>query len=270
MATAKFRHIAISTEDPRALADWYKDVFGLVEMGPTGHGGVYLSDGDINFAILRIARQDDSGKAQVGVSHYGFRAVDAEATYRKLAEAGAKSLPGRPLPNQFFEAKFEAPDGIGFEISDGGWPGTTRPGEENSTEHAIAKFRHVAIAVPDPEQTARWYQDVFGFEKVGRTGHGGYYLSDGDVNFAVLYARARDGESEPRPFFSHFGFMVADPEAMYRKLEQVGAKRLPSVAIANQFFESKFEALDGVSFDISDHGWPGTTPVGRASAAAGA
>ena len=134
---AKFRHIAISTEDPEKTAAWYKEVFGLVEVGRTGHGGYYLTDGDINFAILRIPSKDDPTKAQVGVSHFGFMVEDPEETCRKLEETGAKRLADLPVTNQFFEMKFVAPDGLGFDISIHGWPGT-KP-VESATAHSAAR-----------------------------------------------------------------------------------------------------------------------------------
>ena len=125
MAKVKFRHIAISTENPQELAAWYKEAFGLVGVGKTGHGGVYLSDGDINFAILRIPSKEDPTKAQIGVSHFGLMSDDTDATCQKLVEIGAEQLPTMPIANQFFEMKFLAPDGLGFDISEHGWPGTT-------------------------------------------------------------------------------------------------------------------------------------------------
>ena len=119
----------------------------------------------------------------------------------------------------------------------------------------MAKFRHIAIFTEDPESVAAWYKDVFGLEEVGTNGNGGVYLSDGEVNFAVL--RSRNGNNG----VSHFGFMVEDPEATYKKLAELGSERLPSVAVAGQYFEVKYRAPDGISFDISEHGWPGAKPV---------
>jgi methylmalonyl-CoA/ethylmalonyl-CoA epimerase len=121
---AKFRHIAISVEDPEAVAAWYKEVFGLEEVG-RAPVGVYLSDGDINFAILRIPSQAEPGKAHVGVHHFGFMVEDPEETYRKLEANGASRLPAYAGANQFFEVKYKAPDGISFDISEEGWPGTS-------------------------------------------------------------------------------------------------------------------------------------------------
>ena len=53
----------------------------------------------------------------------------------------------------------------------------------------MAKIKHIAISTQDVEQTARFYREVFGLEEVGKVdspGASGYYLSDGDINIAIL------------------------------------------------------------------------------------
>jgi lactoylglutathione lyase len=122
MPKAKIRHIAISTENPRATADWYIEVFGLKEVGSNGRDGIYLSDGEINFAVLRIVDRE-TGKVQTGVNHFGFAVDDAEAFYRKMAEVGADRQPDIATGAQYFESKFTGPDGQTVDISEHGWIG---------------------------------------------------------------------------------------------------------------------------------------------------
>jgi catechol 2,3-dioxygenase-like lactoylglutathione lyase family enzyme len=129
---AKIRHIAISTEDPEKTAAWYKEVFGLVEVGKSP-GGVYLSDGHINFAVLRIPSPDDPSRICLGVDHFGFLVEDAEATCRKLDELSTTRLPDLPIANQYFEIKYEGPDGVCVDISQHGWVGA-EPLESSSAE----------------------------------------------------------------------------------------------------------------------------------------
>src|SRR5215211_7978979 len=71
MPRAKIRHIAISTDDPERTAAWYKEVFGLEEVGKSPVG-VYLTDGTINFAVLRIPSETNPGEPARGVHHFGF------------------------------------------------------------------------------------------------------------------------------------------------------------------------------------------------------
>jgi catechol 2,3-dioxygenase-like lactoylglutathione lyase family enzyme len=120
---AKIRHVAISTEDPEQTAAWYKEAFGLVEVGRNSTGGIYLSDGDINFAVLRIRDKNDPTKIVKGMSHFGFVVEDAQATYRKLEEMGTKQLPTVPLGDQYFEVKWEGPDGVTVDVGEHGWVG---------------------------------------------------------------------------------------------------------------------------------------------------
>src|SRR5919205_666758 len=53
----KLRHVAVHTSDPDKTAEFYKQVFDMVEVGRTDSPlatGVYLSDGDLNMAVLKF------------------------------------------------------------------------------------------------------------------------------------------------------------------------------------------------------------------------
>jgi catechol 2,3-dioxygenase-like lactoylglutathione lyase family enzyme len=256
MVKAKLRHVAISTEDPAKTAAWYQDLFGLVEVGRTHSGGYYLSDGDINFAVLSVRSGEDRSRIERGVHHFGFVVDDPPAVYRKLADLGAERLGNRPLDNQYFEVQYLGPDGVTVDIGEHGWVGAK--GLEASDEGpARAKLRHVAISTEDPAKTAAWYQDLFGLVEVGRSHSGGYYLTDGDINFAVLRIRSETDPGQIETGMSHFGFIVADPQAAYRRLAELGAERRPDVPLGNQYFEVKYLGPDGVTVDIGEHGWVG-------------
>ena len=60
---AKFAHIALQAEDPSKTADFYKDALGLTELfrqpADTGAEGVWLSDGDIYFAIIKKGKSPE-------------------------------------------------------------------------------------------------------------------------------------------------------------------------------------------------------------------
>ena len=51
---AKIRHIALTTDNPRQVAEFYKSAFDLEEIRESDNGAVFLSDGYINLAILNI------------------------------------------------------------------------------------------------------------------------------------------------------------------------------------------------------------------------
>src|SRR2546426_5617669 len=129
----KIKHIAIRTPDPEKTAAFYKDVFGLKEVGQA-RTGYYLSDGHINLAILKAREQgteesprDASGYA--GVHHFGFMVDDVDETRRKLEAAGARGAPapadGRPAPapgaRSYYEIKYQGPDNQEFDVTETGW-----------------------------------------------------------------------------------------------------------------------------------------------------
>ena len=138
---AKIKHIAISTQDVEGTARFYMDVFGLKEVGKvdsTGARGYYLSDGDINLAILNFKEDAvagvERGKGWSGIHHIGFQVESLEDIATKLSAAG--SAP-RDDVNQALgvgegrrhggnvEVKYSGPDGVMLDVSETGWVGTS-------------------------------------------------------------------------------------------------------------------------------------------------
>jgi catechol 2,3-dioxygenase-like lactoylglutathione lyase family enzyme len=135
------------------------------------------------------------------------------------------------------------------------------------------KLRHIAISTKDPEKTAAFYKEVFGFEEVGRTDTPlakGIYLSDGDLNMAVLNFRTDQlGRGLDYVGIHHFGIHVADPEETYERLRKAGApQKTERPTEPTSFFEVKFEAPDGVVIDVTEHGWVGARPLDEPSTSA--
>jgi len=95
----KIKHIAISTQDVEQTAKFYIDVFGMKEIARVnspGATGYYLSDGDLNLAILNFKNDQvagaERGKGYNGIHHIGFQVESLEEIAEKLAEAGAPRL----------------------------------------------------------------------------------------------------------------------------------------------------------------------------------
>ena len=144
----KLRHIALHVPDPEATADFYKRVFDMVEVGRTDGSlaeGIYLSDGDLNMAVLKFrnaeaADRGDGMGTVMGLHHFGFWVENADEVRRKLEEAGAHRHASRAHTNttSFFEEKWVGPDGVQFDISQGGWAGAVPPTEAVVPEKAAA------------------------------------------------------------------------------------------------------------------------------------
>jgi predicted enzyme related to lactoylglutathione lyase len=130
---ARIKHIAIRTPDPEKTAAFYKDVFGLKEVGQA-RAGCYLSDGYINLAILKSkdegtdeSPRDEAGYA--GVHHIGFMVDDVDETCRKLDAAGAAPMTNRadlrhaPAAGarSYYEIKYRGPDRQELDVTETGW-----------------------------------------------------------------------------------------------------------------------------------------------------
>src|SRR3989449_11322982 len=129
----KIKHIALSTQDVDKTAKFYIEVFGMKEIAKIdspGARGYYLSDGDLNLAILNFkndaAAGVERGKGWSGIHHIGFQVDSLEAIAEKLAEAGAPRRDdihqalgvgqGRQ-PHGNVEVKYTGPDGVTVDVS---------------------------------------------------------------------------------------------------------------------------------------------------------
>ena len=139
----------------------------------------------------------------------------------------------------------------------------------------MAKIKHIALSTQDPEKTARFYVDVFGMKQIGRVNHpavSGYFLSDGDINLAVLNFKndAVAGTERGKDFcgIHHIGFQVDSLEAIAERLAAAGSARRDDVNEAlgvgksdqhHANVEVKYGGPDGIMLDVSETGWVGAS-----------
>ncbi|HKA63413.1 MAG TPA: VOC family protein [Methylomirabilota bacterium] len=138
---AKIKHIALSTQDVDKTAKFYIDVFGMKEIAridSPGARGYYLSDGDLNLAILNFKNDAvagvERGKEWSGIHHIGFQVESLEAIAERLAAAGSEPRHdinealgvsyGRESHGNV-EVKYVGPDGVTLDVSETGWVGTS-------------------------------------------------------------------------------------------------------------------------------------------------
>jgi catechol 2,3-dioxygenase-like lactoylglutathione lyase family enzyme len=128
----------------------------------------------------------------------------------------------------------------------------------------MAKLRHIAITVPDPEKAAQFYMRAFGMQRVGETDWAnarGVYLSDGTINLALLHYKTEEAAgARGRSFVGvhHIGFLVDDIETATKDVVAAGAKHWMGEAKKDGgFYEVKFHDPDGIAFDITANAWAG-------------
>jgi len=140
----------------------------------------------------------------------------------------------------------------------------------------MAKLRHIAIAVKDPEKAAQFFEQAFGMTRAGSAMRG-VYLTDGVVNVALLHFK-----DEPVPGFEtqkdyegiiHFGMWVDSVEEVDGKIKAAGGSYMTGRKETNPnvFYEVKYKTPEGIVFDVTENGWKGAvkdvTPTGTVKAA---
>jgi len=130
-----------------------------------------------------------------------------------------------------------------------------------------ARIKHIALATPDAERAARFYETVLGMKRAGPTGSAaaarGFYRTDGHINLAVLHFLS-DKVAGPlgKDFVGihHFGYVVGDLDGRAKTIADNGGRLFHDMPERRQAlnYEMKFLDLDGQIFDISHNGWAGT------------
>ncbi len=116
----------------------------------------------------------------------------------------------------------------------------------------MAKLRHIALSVADPEASATFFEQAFGMERVGEARRG-IYVSDGTFNVALL--RQEEGETLG-PI--HFGMWVDDFEAGAQQIIDAGGKCIRGKPnTPKSYYEAKFVDPTGMTFDVTHTGWVG-------------
>jgi hypothetical protein len=112
---------------------------GIAKIYSAGASGFHLTDGAINFAVLKFKNDQTAGvpqgKAYAGLHHIGFGVDSIEEADKKLTIAGAPIRDdindalglGKGQPSHVnAEVKYSAPDGVIIDISANGWAGTAK------------------------------------------------------------------------------------------------------------------------------------------------
>src|SRR4029453_14727970 len=135
----KIKHIALATQDVEKTARFYIEVFGMKEIGKIndpGTRGCFLTDGDINLAILDFkndaAAGVERGKDWSGIHHFGFQVESLDAIGERLTQGGSPRREdveqalgvGAHQPHGNVEVKYTGPDGVMLDVSETGWIGT--------------------------------------------------------------------------------------------------------------------------------------------------
>jgi catechol 2,3-dioxygenase-like lactoylglutathione lyase family enzyme len=125
---AKLRHIAMQVPDLEKAANFYREVFGMEQVGDTESpigNAISLSDGVMNLTLLHFPDGKGgqlNGPDWAGLHHFGFVVEDKEEMRCKIEASGGTFFMELPsYPGVDAETKFRDPHGVVFDISDHNW-----------------------------------------------------------------------------------------------------------------------------------------------------
>jgi catechol 2,3-dioxygenase-like lactoylglutathione lyase family enzyme len=133
---ARIKHIAIFSDNPRKLAEFYRDTFGMEIAGGEDGGQCWVTDGYMNVALLP-RRLETSPK---GIHHFGFTVEQDEkpAIYEKMTALGLKPFdprqPGEDFVRPLIEDAAHDIEGNKFDLTTHGLKPVTTVKKETAEE----------------------------------------------------------------------------------------------------------------------------------------
>ena len=127
----------------------------------------------------------------------------------------------------------------------------------------MAKLRHIAMQVPNLQESAAYYEKLFELDRVCdvESDYGNaVMLSDGTMNLTLLHFPEGTEGGINGPDWAglhHMGFVVDDKESYGKRAQDLGGSffmELPD-NIPGVDAESKYKDPNGLVFDIADHDW---------------
>ena len=107
----------------------------------------------------------------------------------------------------------------------------------------MAKLRHIAIAVPNADASAKFYEQAFGLQRV-RESQSAILLSDGVISLAILDNTASH-EALGHHGLHHVGFIADDVGETAARAEKSGAVYADKAENVAKRFENRGQLKDG-------------------------
>jgi catechol 2,3-dioxygenase-like lactoylglutathione lyase family enzyme len=224
---SQIRYLAIVSEHPEVLAQFYSRYFSLRELGRSDTGDVALTDGFYNISLLKPR----DGASELGISHLGI-AIDNIEDIEARIKRFAPRTEIREEQGGLFHGDYRVSDPYGQVVSL-----STHQFHTPSVERAFPCIRHIATCVHNNDAVLDFYVNVFGFResttsrRIRAENRVVRWAADGETAMAILPDRTRRdmNESEsPRDGLNHFGWLVNDLDHFLGSLPEDCLSKRPS------------------------------------------
>lgn len=206
--TARLRYVAYLTEQPDALAAFYRERLQLDEMARSSAKDVYLTDGCAKLALLRSREDLGEARNQLGPHHIGFAVDDFEVIKARFRRLNPRALMVPETGKNRGEIRIYDPECNPVSLSRNAFGLDAGP--------AVApKLRYLAFGALDPEALAEFYVRVFGLrplaydEAVASDVRPDRFVTDGHVVLGFVNYFGPNAGPRPRYGLSRCGFAAA-------------------------------------------------------------
>lgn len=224
---SQIRYLAIVSEKPEILANFYSSHFKMRELGRSDDGDVAVTDGFYNISILKQRSESE----ETGISHFGITIDDIGAVEARIKEFAPKA-DIRKEAGGLFHGDYRVTDPSGQSVTL-----STHQFHTPIVERTFPCIRHLAVCVANNDDVLDFYVNVFGFresttsKKIRAQNRVVRWAADGATAMAILPDRTRRdmNESEsPRDGLNHFGWLVNNIEPFLNSLPEGCVSQRPS------------------------------------------
>ncbi len=264
---AEIQHLAMCTKNNRRLARFYHYVFGFEEAWNRFQNSpysFYMSDGYLNLNCLQIRSGSSYNRIvdgqeimpEVGINHVGFTVKSVREIEQRLAVLQPPlKLVCSPQDGRYEEWRITDPDGMVFEIAEGGW--------EAGGEKRLPAVRYVGIRTDDPERLANFYQSALPIKEIHRVAApsgqpSAIFLSAGTTALGLL-RKSNGGKGG----LERIGFQVQSIDAIKERIQKAPSFLYPGepeIAVLKAPPGDPGESFylkdpDGNIVELSEKGW---------------
>jgi len=235
--TLAYDHVHLAAPDPEEAVAWYIEHTG----GTPGESDIHVRFSGRGQMPVEFPFQQQAAtlpSAGGAIDNVGFSVADVDAKLRELESSGVKIVSRtREIPGLWKQAVVEDPWGVKIELV------------ENPDRLGL---HHVALRVPDPEASLRFYADVFGGQRTRVQGQ-----LDA-IDYGNIYLLVLKGEGAPSTgrAIDHLGWSPADTEAAVAEFRAKGVTfetEPPTTLNARGHRTFYLQGPSGVRIQIVDH-----------------
>lgn len=265
---AHFGYMAIVSEQPKTVAEFYARYFDMWELGRSDAGDISITDGFLNVSILQRRPGVEGASGRPGLSHFGIAVNDIHEVEANLEEfmpnADIQAENGDLHHGQY---RVVGPNGLPVSLS-------TNSFGISGTPRRLPRIRHMATCFPHQnDDQAEFLTKVFGFREVSTSGERrranrpSRFIGDGNVCLALLSSMGinnsgaehetyRDEEERAinsKHGLQHFGFVVGDIPGLMSSLPPELAKWSNERPRQRDMAEFRVFDPDLNAIDLSQH-----------------